>query len=313
MLRLTTTGEQRLETTPTLQVTIGGAESNVCVALARLGRQVAWLSCLPVNALGKRIATELRGHGVALDHLLWSPEGRVGLYFLEPGAQPRPTRVTYDRVGSAVARIPPDDVDYGLVARSRALHLTGITPALSSACAEVCARLAAAAAEAGVPIILDVNYRSLLWSPQEAQAGLHDLCAMATVLVCGAADAATIWGISGSPHEIAAGLLQGSGADLVVVTLGEAGVYAVQRSGESWQQTALQVEVVDPVGAGDAFAAGFLHVWLDDRQALPAALRSGTALAALSMTIPGDLAIISNEDLQAALGMLEGPAVDIVR
>jgi 2-dehydro-3-deoxygluconokinase len=313
MIRLTTVGDQRLETTPSLQVTIGGSESNVCVALARLGHPVAWLSALPANALGKRIAGELRAHGVSVDHVLWSDSSRAGVYFMETGARPRPTRVTYDRAGSAVASIDPDTIDYMLVRRARALHLTGITPALSGACASVCSRLLDEAEAAGIPVILDVNYRSLLWTPDDARRGLEHLLQQASVVLCGAADAATVWGLTGQPHEIVRGLLHLSAADIAVVTLGEDGVCAMRRDGSSWLQSSLDVDIVDPVGAGDGFAAGFLHRWFDAPDDIPAALRSGVAMAALAMTIPGDLAIVSPDDLTATLALLDGGSDDIVR
>jgi 2-dehydro-3-deoxygluconokinase len=313
MIRLTTVGDQRLETTPSLRVTIGGSESNVCVALARLGHPVAWLSALPSNSLGKRIAGELRAHGVVVDHLLWSNSSRAGVYFMETGARPRPTRVTYDRAGSAVASIDPEAVDYTLVRRARALHLTGITPALSEACASVSRRLLDEAVAAGIPVILDVNYRSLLWTADEARQGLEHLLQHATVVLCGAADAATVWGLNGQPHEIARGLLDLSAAEIAVVTLGEAGVCAMRRDGSYWTQTSLDVDIIDPVGAGDAFAAGFLHRWFDTPDDIPAALRSGVAMAALAMTIPGDLAIVSSDDLTATLALLDGGSDDIVR
>jgi 2-dehydro-3-deoxygluconokinase len=313
MIRLTTTGGNRLETTGTLAVTIGGAESNVCVALARLGRRVSWLSALPDNPLGQRIFNELRGHGVDTSQVLWSDTHRAGVYFMETGARPRPTRVTYDRAGSVVAMLEADAIDTGLVVNARALHLTGITPALSENCAAICQRLAGAAVAAGVPLILDVNYRSLLWTPEEAARGLDDLCQQATVLLCGANDAQTVWGLSGQPSDVSRGLLDRSGAELAVVTLGESGVCAINRAGDVFEQASLAVDIVDPVGAGDAFAAGFLHAWLEDRDNIPSALRSGVALAALSMTIPGDLAIITPADLAAALDLLEGGGTDIVR
>lgn len=313
MIRLTTTGGRRLENTATLEVTIGGAESNVCVALARLGRRVSWLSALPDNPLGKRIFNELRGYGVDTSRVVWSDNHRAGVYFMETGARPRPTRVTYDRADSAVAMLQADAIDTGPVANARALHLTGITPALSANCATICQRLAVAAVAAGVPLILDVNFRSLLWSPEEAARGLSTLCQQATVLLCGAGDARTIWGLSGEPVDVARGLLDRSGAELAVITLGESGVCAVSRAGDVYEQSSLAVDIVDPVGAGDAFAAGFLHAWLDDRAGIPFALRSGVALAALSMTIPGDLAIITPADLTAALKLLEGGGEDIVR
>lgn len=313
MVRLSAGGGKRLEDAVTLDMATGGTESNVAVALARLGLRVTWLSVLADNALGRRVDADLRRHGVDTTRVLWSSTERAGVYFLDPGVSPRPTRVLYDRAGSAVARVDPDDIDYGIVGYARALHLTGITPALSAGCATVCHRLADAAVRAGIPIVFDVNYRARLWSPDDAAAGLAPLMARASVLFCGASDAKTIWGINGQPEEIASALLDRSQAELVVVTLAEHGAVAMTRSGECLRQAALPVTVVDPVGAGDAFAAGFLSRWLSDRSAIAVALQAGVAMAALKMTIPGDLALVTPEELEDALTLVDGGGADIDR
>jgi 2-dehydro-3-deoxygluconokinase len=310
MIRLAVPDHERLEAATTLDVSIGGTESNVAVALARLGRRVTWLSALPENPLGRRIDATLRSHGVDTSHVVWRANTRAGLYFLEPGSPPRPTRVIYDRVDSAVATLDPDSVPYGLLASTRALHLTGITPALSPTCAEITHRLAGQARTSGIPLIFDVNYRALLWTPDEAARGLAYFLDRVSVLFCGSGDAATIWGLAGSPETVAYGLLDRSSAEIVVVTAGDAGAVALTRAGERDSQSAPQVDVIDPVGAGDAFAAGFLHVWLDDPADLTSALRSGVALASIQMTSPGDLAIITPTELAEALG---GMGSDIVR
>lgn len=313
MIRLATIDDQRLETSADLAVTIGGTESNVCVALSRLGMSTAWVSALPQNPLGRKVAGELLRHGVDVGSVIWRDDARVGLYFMEAGAQPRPTRVMYDRAGSAVATLNPDDVDTTIVGRARALHLTGITPALSSNCAEICRRLLNAASDAGVLVVVDVNYRSLLWTPEEAAAGIAPLLEGASLLFCGASDAETIWGIRGEPEQVGRALLERSSAGLVVVTLGSDGACAVQRGGGVWLHASLPVEIVDPVGAGDAFAAGFLREWLGNSVNVATALRSGVAMAALSMTMPGDLAIVTPEELAATLAQIEGGSPDIVR
>ncbi len=220
MIRLSTPVGERLETATALEASIGGAESNVAIALARLGRRVAWLSVLPRNPFGARIAGEIRRHGVDVSHVRWVARGRVGVYYLDMGAPPRPTHVLYDRAGSAVAECQPDDLDVDLAARARLLHLTGITPALSPACAEVARRLAEAALAAGVPLSFDVNYRALLWSPEQAAETLAPLCQAATVLFCGRNDARTLWGLDGSEEEVVRALAQRFGAATTVLTLG---------------------------------------------------------------------------------------------
>ncbi len=313
MIRLAVPDHRRLEDVETLDLSIGGTESNLAIALARLGRRVTWFSALPRNPLGRKIETSIRKHGVDTSHVVWEDSGRAGVYYLEPGATPRPTRVIYDRSGAAVAELDAERIDPEIVRLSRLLHLTGITPALSENCARICERLATAARAAGTLVTLDVNYRSLLWEPDDARSGLAPLLACADVIFCGMADARTIWNLTGDASEIAAGLLDLSVAGLVVVTAGEAGVTARTRDGAVSEQAALPVEVVDPVGAGDAFAAGFLHSWLENRQNINAALRSGVALASLQMTMPGDLVIVTAGELDELLQSMGTAGQDIVR
>ena len=295
MIRLSTPLGQRLETAPALDAGIGGAESNVAVALARLGRRVAWFSVLPRNAFGRRIASELRRHGVDERFIHWQDTGRVGVYYLDTGSPPRPTHVLYDRAGSTLATCPPDTVDTTLPRRARLLHLTGITPALSPSAAEITRRLAVSASESGVPLSFDVNYRALLWPPEEAAEILAPFCAAAAILFCGRADARVLWGLEGSDEEVLRALAQRFGAALTVLTLGEQGALALRRDGQLLRQAGVPVSVVDRVGAGDAFAAGFLHGYLEGD--LREALRLGVSLAALKMTIHGDLSLISGREL----------------
>jgi 2-dehydro-3-deoxygluconokinase len=193
------------------------------------------------------------------------------------------------------------------------VHLTGITPALSPNCAEICRRLVDAAAAANVPVSLDVNYRALLWSPAQARVGLAPLLDHVTLLFAGAADARTIWGLDGEPADIGRALLERSSAQLVIVTAGASGATLLGRDGVLQTAPALPVDVVDPVGAGDAFAAGFFSMWLEQREDTRAALRTGAAMAALKMTMPGDLALVTPDELAAALDLLDQPGADIVR
>lgn len=299
MIRLSTPLGHRLETTLTLDVGIGGAESNVAVALARLGRRVAWSSVLPRNSWGERIASELRRHGVDDREIHWADGGRVGVYYLDTGSAPRPTHVIYDRAGSAVASCDPDAVDTTLPARARLCHLTGITPALGPATREVARRLVASACDAGVPLSFDVNYRGLLWTPDEAEAGLAPFCSAATILFCGRGDARLLFGLTGDDATILSGLVERFGAPITVLTLGEEGAMVSTREGDVQHQGAVPVRVVDRVGAGDAFAAGFLHGYLGGADDLAGALRIGVNLAALKMTVHGDLSLVNARELAA--------------
>lgn len=313
MIRLATPDFDRLETTASLDISIGGTESNVAVALARLGRQATWISALPASPLGRRIAATLRSHGVDTNRVLWSETARAGVYFLEPGTNPRPTRVIYDRLNSALATIDPDAIPYELVESTRLLHLTGITPALSDNCARACHKFVERARQHSVPLMFDVNYRGLLWSPDEAARGIREFLDNVDLLFCGQGDARTIWDLTGSPDEIARDLLNRSSASIVIITAGDAGATALDRSGNLWHQSAPPVDIIDPVGAGDAFAAGFIHAWLDGPDDIASALRSAVASASIAMTMPGDLAIITSAELADAVQALDQTGTDIVR
>jgi 2-dehydro-3-deoxygluconokinase len=299
MIRLSSPIGQRIETVQSLDLRIGGTESNLSIALARLGRNVAWASVLPKNPLGERIARELNWHGVDTDAVTWVDGERIGVYFLDTGSAPRATQVLYDRKDSAVARSTPDQVNMEPVDRTKILHLTGITVAIGEGCAESCQQLITRAKTAGATFSFDVNYRSLLWSPDEAQTGLDPVCEQADILFCGREDAETIWKITGSPDEVIQALHDRFGCNITVVTLGGEGAIVRMPDGSLRRTPSVAVEIIDPVGAGDAFAAGFLHGYLDGD--LERSLEYAPAMAALKMTISGDLAVINPKELDAVV------------
>jgi 2-dehydro-3-deoxygluconokinase len=285
MVRLSPPAHTRLEEATTLECRTGGSESNVAVALARLGLRVAWLSRLPENALGSLIERRLKSLGVDTSHVLWAPGARVGVYFIEPGAAPRPTRVLYDRAGSAASEMIPEAVPWEVVRRARHLHLSGITPALSASCRAVTARAIQEAKAAGATVSLDVNYRARLWSPEEAAAALAELVSSVDLLISTAADLQLLFQLTGEPEAVARAARERFRAPAVVVTLGGAGCGVADAEGFLHVPCYPAVEV-DRVGAGDAFDAGLLFGYL--RGELRAGLTYGMAMAALKHSIPGD-------------------------
>jgi 2-dehydro-3-deoxygluconokinase len=299
MIRLSSPLGQRIETVQSLDLKIGGTESNLSIALARLGRNVSWTSVLPLNPLGQRISRELNWHGVDTSSVTWLENERIGVYFLDTGTTPRATQVLYDRKDSAVAKSTPDQINMEPADRARILHLTGITVAISQSCAETCQHLITRAKNAGATFSFDVNYRSLLWSPQEAQAGLNPICEQADILFCGREDAETIWGLTGDPEDVVQEMYRRFGSDITITTLGSDGAIIRMPDGSLRRTPSVPVDIVDPVGAGDAFAAGFLHGYLDDD--LERALQLAPAMAALKMTISGDLAVITPAELEAVV------------
>lgn len=262
-------------------LTYAGAESNVAVGLARLGHRVAFVSRLGDDHLGRRIRRELRGEGVDVDGVALDPRLPTGL--LVRDAAPVGISVTYYRAGSAATALAPADVPLDVVRGARLLHLTGITAAISDSARAACLHAARHARAAGVAVSVDPNVRLRLASPERWRAIADELAPLADVLLVGADDAAAIgvddpaaWG-----HE--------HGAEIVVVKDGARG--ATESSGGStWHQRALPVPVLDPVGAGDAFAAGWLSGWLrglDPSRRLAEAAAVAACVVASRGDVPG--------------------------
>ena len=298
MLRLAAPPPQRLDQSVALDVQIGGSEANVMAAVARLGLLTAFISALPADHVwGDRTIRELTGHGVDCAGIVRRPGSRMGLYFLEYGAPPRPVRVLYDRRDSALSQLVADEIDWAIVREARMVHLSGITAALGENLKGVLRRACREAHAAGVPISFDVNYRSRLWSAKEARDFLTELLPAVRYLFVGSDDAETVFELVGSPDRVLEGLARVAPSATIALTLGEAGS-AVRDDGHVLRPARLYaVTTVDRVGAGDAFAAGFLWRVLQGRS-MQEAVDAATALAALKCTIWGDIALVRRGELE---------------
>jgi 2-dehydro-3-deoxygluconokinase len=298
MLRLSPPGFARLEGAAALNMTIGGSESNVAVNLARLGKRSAWFSRLPDNPLGHTALNLIREHGVDVSQVVWDSEHRMGLYFVEFGQTPRGIQVWYDRQHSAASHMTPADLPLAAIASARWLHCTGITPALSASCHASITAAIAHARQAGVRVSFDVNYRARLWDAPTAAAALAPLCQQADVVFVARRDAVKLWGAPDDAAECAKAMQQAWGG-AVIVSDGERG--AVITDGTTLaQQPSVPTTIVDRLGAGDALAAGVLCRLLEDAP-LEDALRFGLALAALALSVPGDIARVSRAEVEAVL------------
>src|SRR5439155_10770837 len=184
LLRLAAPSPARFETAQTLDVQIGGAEANVAGACARLGLRTAWISAVPANPWGDRVLRELSAHGIDCSHVQRVDGARLGVYFLEYGVPPRPTRVLYDRRGSAFAELTTADVDWEPVRHARLVHMSGVTPALGEASRALVRRAIAEAPAAS----FDVNYRASLWSRAEAREFIDRLLPTLRYLFLGEAE-----------------------------------------------------------------------------------------------------------------------------
>ncbi len=298
MLRLSVPIGRRLDDMRSLDVEIGGAEGNVCVALARLGRRTAWASRLPDHALGQYVVRGLRADGVDVSGVRRAADERIGAYFIEYAGPPRSIHVIYDRAGSAAARMTVDDVDWAGLLDTRVLHLTGITAALSDSCFRIVEQAIARARAAGVIVSFDVNYRARLWAAEDAGRRLRPLIAEADVLFCKGRDAALLFGCAGEPHDLMDGLKALTRARTIYGTFGERGA-ARLTDGAFELRPAIPVQIVDRIGSGDAFAAGALDGVLDDDPA--EGLRRGLALAAIALSQHGDRVLTSRAELTAVM------------
>ncbi|MBX9581219.1 MAG: sugar kinase [Gemmataceae bacterium] len=308
MVRLAPPHFGRLENARSLDVEVGGAELNTAAGLVRLGRSAAWVSRLPDDPLGRLVAGRVREAGVDDRFVRYTPDGRCGLYFLEFGAAPRASSILYDRKDSAAARMAPGMFDWGtILAGAKWFHVTGITAALGATAAEVVGEAMRSARAANVRVSFDLNYRSKLWPPDEAARVLGDLLPLADLLIAGEADAELLFGVTGGDFaEVAAGLSDRFEVLVVAGTRREAPVVWRNRvAAVAWTDGAVyesawhEVEVVDRLGAGDAYAAGLIHGLLDGD--VQKAVDYGAALGALKHTVPGDLPWVSAAEVEAVL------------
>jgi 2-dehydro-3-deoxygluconokinase len=308
MVRLAPPHFGRLEAARTLDVEIGGAELNTAVGLARLGRRAAWVSRLPDNPLGRLVANRVREAGVDVTHVQFTADGRCGLYFLEFGAAPRASNIVYDRQDSSTARVTLDHFDWPKVlGRAKWFHVTGITPALGAGAAEVTGRALAVAKALRLVTSIDLNYRSKLWSVADAGRVMAELLAHCDVLFASTGDAETLFGVTGSGFaEVAAQLCDRFDLRAVAGVKRETPLVWRNRfggigfaDGKVFETPWYEVEIVDRLGAGDAFAAGVIHGLLDGD--FEKGLQYGAAMGALKHTVPGDLPLLDRDEIEAVL------------
>ena len=303
-IRLTCERGDRLATARSLRMTAAGSEANVSGLLSELGRSTAWATKLPRGELADRIALEYSAVGVDMSHVVLADEGRVALYFLEPGEFPLPGKVTYDRQYTPFRSITPDDFDWDALLDTRVVFLTGITAALTPQTAAVVRYAADAAHDRGVDVALDVNFRSLLWSGEQARDVLGPIARRAAILFCSRSDAGIVFGIEGEGADVCHALREEMGVPTVVSTDGRAGTYLSTARTERVFEIKSD-PVIDRPGAGDSFVAGTIHGWLDGD--VERGIEMGTKVAQLALTHHGDLTHVRPGELLALHGS------DIVR
>jgi 2-dehydro-3-deoxygluconokinase len=262
---------------------IGGSESNVAIGLARLGHPVVWIGRVGDDAFGHLVAREIRGEGVSTIALV-DPHAPTGLMVKERRTSSI-QRVTYYRAGSAGSALRPEDVPDDIVRGASVLHVTGITAAVSASARAAVLRSVDIAVGEGVPVSFDLNFRSALWSKDDALDFYRKLIPLTDVVFASPDEAAIVVGDLAAPSEIALAL-EGLGAGSAVVKLGADGAVA-SRGGMLFSRAAFAVPAMDTVGAGDAFVAGYLAAFTTGG-ALDECLELASAVAAFVCMSPGD-------------------------
>jgi 2-dehydro-3-deoxygluconokinase len=272
----------RLRHSASVLLKMGGAESNVAIGLARLGVSSAWGGLLGDDEPGQLVLDRIRAEGVDTTAVRRLPGHPTGLYLREEVAGK--VRVYYYRRGSAASTMSPGSMDLSALASARYLHLTGVTPALSPECAEFVRWAAAEAQRRGVRVSFDVNYRSRLWEAPTARAEIERVLEHVDLLFVSAEEAAALWGWADESAGMAQ--LAAAGPAEVVLKRGADGS-TVWLDGERVDAEPFGVREVDPIGAGDAFAAGYLAASL--RGDTPSdRLRTANAMGALCVSTLGD-------------------------
>lgn len=318
LIRLSTPDNLLLGQSPSLNIMVGGAEANVAVGLSTLGRSTKMVSCLPDNSLGEVARATLRSYGVDCLGVTAASTGRMGLYFLEPGAGSRASRITYDRKGSSFALSEPQDYDWNMLFDGVwHLHLSGITPAIGDGTAQAALAAAKAARSKGLFVSIDGNYRAQLWAERDCDPRqiLRELFAQADLLFANHRDFSllleTTYSGDGTERRREAALAAFNAFPNLLMIASTA-----RRAEEADRQflaaridtrdEAAQTEellitnIVDRIGTGDAFATGVLYA-LGNGQSLEKVAQTGLAVAALKHSISGDLCLVSSAQLNAFL------------
>lgn len=323
MLRLKSPGYDLLFQSNTLEATFGGGEANVAVSLAQFGMDARFLTALPDNDIGHACLRELRGFGVDVSEIVTVKGGRMGIYFLETGANQRPSKVIYDRANSAIADLPPGSIDFEKVLVGRGwLHITGITPAISASAAELATEAVKAAKSLGLTVSCDLNYRKNLWKyGKTAQEVMHTLAEYTDVIIANEEDFQKSLGITADVSvesgelnvaaykSIAAtAMAQYPQVKHIAITMRESksadhnnwSACLFDRQSVYVSKKYQMTDIVDRVGGGDSFAAGLIY-GLNTYSDPQTALEFAVAASCLKHSINGDYNRVSVADVESLM------------
>lgn len=317
MMRLNPEGYSRFLQTNRFEASYAGGEANVAVSLANYGVNTAFVSKVPAHEIGQNAVNALRHFGVDTQHMVRGGD-RLGLYFVEKGASQRPSKVIYDRAGSAIALAQPEDFDWDSIFDGADwFHWTGITPALGGKLPEICLEACKAAKARGITISCDLNYRKKLWSREQAQQVMSQLIRYVDVCIANEEDAKDIFGIEAEGTDIDAGKLNHAGyisvakkisekygCSQVAITLRSSisandNVWAamIYTQEKAYFSPSYHIHIVDRVGGGDSFGAGLIYSMLSGKQPQDA-INFSVAASCLKHTIEHDFNLVSVSEVE---------------
>lgn len=309
LLRLQPFGYKRLSQADSYEATYGGAEANVAAALAAMGENAAVVTKLPLNEIGQNAIDALRKVGVDTSLIVRGGE-RTGLYYCEKGASQRPSKVVYDRAGSAISLARRNEFDWKKIFDgAKWFHFTGITPALSDELAEICLDAAKNAKKLGLTVSCDPNYRAKLWSKDKASRVLMNLMPFVDVCITNVPQVSDVFGTTAdNERELADKLIAKFGFKTVAFTRRES--FSASDNGYSGalytadgfaESRTYSMRIVDRVGGGDAFAAGLIYAMTHGYD-LQKAVDFAVAAAVLKHSIEGDVAYITVDEIEQLAG-----------
>lgn len=321
MLRLQTPGYKRFIQSQELEMTFGGGEANVAVSLANYGIDAKFVTKLPENPIADTCIAELKKVGVDTS-LITRGGDRVGIYFVEKGASQRASQVIYDRANSAIALAKSEDFDWKKIFDGADwFHFTGISPALSDSCADICLEACKAAKENGVTVSCDLNFRKKLWTSEKAGKVMGKLMEYVDVIIANEEDAEKVFGIKAIGTDITSGqisdegykdvarqLTERFGAKKVAITLRE----SISASVNNWaamlydgkdfyKSKKYHINIVDRVGGGDSFGGGLIYALLND-YSMQDTIEFAVAASCLKHSIEGDFNLVSVKEVLALAG-----------
>jgi len=316
MLRLMPIHNERFVQANHFQANYGGGEANVAVSLSHFGNDAWFVTVLPNNDLGQAARNQLRAYGVHTDYIQFDGD-RLGIYFLEQGASLRSSKVIYDRTNSSISKVKPGFFVWDKILKDKKwFHITGITPAVSAGCSQITLDAVKTAKGMGLTVSCDLNYRNKLWSRDEARQVMSEIVQFTDLIIANEEDCSDVFGIESNSTDVyngnldeshyrsvASQMMEISKAKYVAITLRE----SLSASDNNWSAVLFDgaefytsrkysIHLVDRVGGGDSFGAGLIHCLVNGKK-LQESLEFAVAASALKQTIPGDMNLVSVDEV----------------